>query len=103
HTRFSRDWSADVCSSDLGAVQVLNTTYMVAPPFTSGSGAHVHGKPDSARRSRSSPVQQHPKIRQEHAIGGQPVDVGQLVSRDPPQGPVLQRAWPAPVDQPDLE
>src|SRR5690606_40843124 len=35
HTRFSRDWSSDVCSSDLGTLHVLDTTKL---PLTDASG-----------------------------------------------------------------
>src|SRR5690606_39954994 len=30
HTRFSRDWSSDVCSSDLGAASVIGTALSLA-------------------------------------------------------------------------
>src|SRR5690606_39659539 len=32
HTRFSRDWSSDVCSSDLGAITDIDGTYTVEVP-----------------------------------------------------------------------
>src|SRR5690606_40207980 len=31
HTRFSRDWSSDVCSSDLTALSILTTTFHEGP------------------------------------------------------------------------
>src|SRR5690606_40723680 len=42
HTRFSRDWSSDVCSSDLGAVGAASAAghelSAVPPPVVSGGG-----------------------------------------------------------------
>src|SRR5690606_41058981 len=32
HTRFSRDWSSDVCSSDLEQVHIWRRSYDTAPP-----------------------------------------------------------------------
>src|SRR5690606_40845275 len=39
HTRFSRDWSSDVCSSDLGVANVdVYPAANVAMPFNNGAG-----------------------------------------------------------------
>src|SRR5690606_40864095 len=40
HTRFSRDWSSDVCSSDLASCQVLQ---LVSPPGELRVGAERRG------------------------------------------------------------
>src|SRR5690606_40666707 len=41
HTRFSRDWSSDVCSSDLkGRLLPGGAAYLLVPGFAGGSHAH---------------------------------------------------------------
>src|SRR5438067_4218868 len=36
HTRSKRDWSSDVCSSDLGRSQLLVYHFMFGPDYTAG-------------------------------------------------------------------
>src|SRR5690606_41128616 len=38
HTRFSRDWSSDVCSSDLGLEHLLSSWAETEQPSSSASG-----------------------------------------------------------------
>src|SRR5690606_23088905 len=51
HTRFSRDWSSDVCSSDLGAI-VAAIVYMIAHASYKGTLFMVAGAIDHEAGSR---------------------------------------------------
>src|SRR5690606_29409379 len=44
HTRFSRDWSSDVCSSDLGQVALERVLYVYTIVFTFDGFAQISGQ-----------------------------------------------------------
>src|SRR3712207_9595996 len=48
HTRYWRDWSSDVCSSDLGQRAQRQADRYTAGPWR--PGGHHHGPPDAMRQ-----------------------------------------------------
>src|SRR5690606_39834747 len=48
HTRFSRDWSSDVCSSDLGSVLLAVVGGHFLPALGAGMGGQAFGQVDRA-------------------------------------------------------
>src|SRR5690606_40132701 len=53
HTRFSRDWSSDVCSSDLGHVFLRGWRAGRFPSGAPGRARHGRGGPGHGRNDRS--------------------------------------------------
>src|SRR5690606_40788682 len=60
HTRFSRDWSSDVCSSDLGLAEV--GAWQPGQIVVHTSGRHGAGVLDPARGAGAIPIALHPAM-----------------------------------------
>src|SRR5690606_39511293 len=72
HTRFSRDWSSDVCSSDLaGGLGVLGT--LVGALFGGGRGREADRAAAEARRVGNVPaIELHFTVNQTNTYNGAP-------------------------------
>src|SRR5438105_58289 len=87
HTRSTRDWSSDVCSSDLGSITTRRACMRTSPSATSSSTATC-GR-DSRRRARRSSSRRRTRP---SSSGGRSGDLGQDRRGGVGEEPVLQES-----------
>src|SRR5690606_39815017 len=76
HTRFSRDWSSDVCSSDLSASIVAATGAAIHEPTSrtfiprnSRSSDMYHSSPSAVHGTGTGPLWERPPRSEERRVG----------------------------------
>src|SRR3990172_4035914 len=98
HTRCSRDWSSDVCSSDLAELDALELAAAGPGPDRGRPERRVGGGEVLGRLGQADPVPRGPGHRQSPPSAVEVVVVaGPLELDAPPSPPLVPAAAPAPA------